>query len=229
MPMHERVLIVEDDAAVRETASLLLERSGFVPSAVADGAAALEEVERRQYDLIVLDVMLPTVNGFDVCREIRRTSQVPIIMLTARTDITDVVAGLELGADDYVTKPFEGAELVARARAVLRRKDPMAPVADTVTIADLVIEPDSYQVERNGNRLDLTTTEFRLLLELVRRAGQILSREALLERVWGYDFLGDSRLVDMAVKRLRDKLGDDPREPRYIATVRGMGYRFERG
>jgi two-component system, OmpR family, response regulator MtrA len=227
--MHERVLIVEDDAAVRETASLLLERSGFVPSAVADGAAALEEVERRQYDLIVLDVMLPTVNGFDVCREIRRTSQVPIIMLTARTDITDVVAGLELGADDYVTKPFEGAELVARARAVLRRKDPMAPVADTVTIADLVIEPDSYQVERNGNRLDLTTTEFRLLLELVRRAGQILSREALLERVWGYDFLGDSRLVDMAVKRLRDKLGDDPREPRYIATVRGMGYRFERG
>jgi len=226
--MHEKVLVVEDDAAVSETASLLLERAGLSVSCVSDGTQALDEIGRQTYDLIVLDVMLPSMSGFDVCREVRRTSQVPIIMLTARTDITDVVAGLELGADDYLTKPFEGAELVARARAVLRRRDPLEPPSDAIVAGDLRIDPDAFLVEQRGDKVDLTTTEFRLLVELVRRSGQVLSREILLERVWGYDYLGDSRLVDMAVKRLRDKLGDDPRQPQYITTIRGIGYRFER-
>ena len=226
--MHEKVLVVEDDAAVSETASLLLERAGLSVSCVSDGTQALDEIGRQTYDLIVLDVMLPSMSGFDVCREVRRTSQVPIIMLTARTDITDVVAGLELGADDYLTKPFEGAELVARARAVLRRRDPLEPPSDAIVAGDLRIDPDAFMVEQRGDKVDLTTTEFRLLVELVRRSGQVLSREILLERVWGYDYLGDSRLVDMAVKRLRDKLGDDPRQPQYITTIRGIGYRFER-
>jgi len=168
------------------------------------------------------------MSGFDVCREVRRTSQVPVIMLTARADITDVVAGLELGADDYVTKPFEGAELVARARAVLRRRDPLDPPSAAIVAGDLRIEPDAFLVEQRGEKIDLTTTEFRLLVELTRRSGQVLSREILLDRVWGYDYLGDSRLVDMAVKRLRDKLGDDPRQPQYVTTIRGIGYRFER-
>ena len=225
--MHEKILVVEDDASVRETAALLLEGGGYQVRCAADGRDALDDVAQHEVDLIVLDVMLPSLSGFDVCREVRRSSQLPIIMLTARTDVTDIVAGLELGADDYITKPFDGAELLARVRAVLRRREPFVDT-DSIAFGDLRIDPAACEVEAEGRRVDLTSTEFRLLVELARRAGQVLSREALLERVWGYDYLGDSRLVDMAVKRLRDKLGDDPREPQYIRTIRGMGYRFER-
>ncbi len=223
--MHERVLVVEDDRSVRETATLLLERAGLRVTAVGDGRQALEEVAGRQFDLVLLDVMLPSVDGFEVCRTIRRQSQMPIVMLTARSDIADVVAGLELGADDYLTKPFQAAELLARVRAALRR-----PTADGSTtrlqIQDLDIDAPGFRVTQSGRPVDLTATELRLLVELARNAERVLSREALLERVWGYDYLGDSRLVDMAVKRLRDKLGDDARDPRYITTVRGAGYRL---
>ena len=223
--MNERVLVVEDDRSVRETATLLLERAGLRVTAVADGRQALEEVAGHHFDLIVLDVMLPFVDGFEVCRTIRRDSHVPIVMLTARSDTADVVTGLELGADDYLTKPFQAAELLARIRAALRR-----PTADgsvtSLEVQDLDIDAAGFRVTQSGRAVDLTAMEFRLLLELARSAERVVSREELLERVWGYDYLGDSRLVDMAIKRLRDKLADDAREPRYITTVRGAGYRL---
>jgi two-component system response regulator MtrA len=223
--VHERVLVVEDDRSVRETATLLLERAGLRVTAVGDGHHALEEIAGHRVELVLLDVMLPYVDGFEVCRSIRRDSQIPIVMLTARADTADVVAGLELGADDYLTKPFQAAELVARVRAALRRRtaDSSAP---RLQIQDLDIDAAAFRVNQAGRPVELTATEFRLLVELARSAEHVVSREALLERVWGYDYLGDSRLVDMAVKRLRDKLGDDARCPRYIATVRGAGYRL---
>lgn len=226
--MRERVLLVEDDASVREGATLLLERAGLLVTAVPDGPQGLDLLGRGRFDVVVLDVMLPGMDGFEVCRSIRKTSQVPIIMLTARTETTDVVAGLELGADDYVTKPFEGPELVARVRAVLRRRLP-DDEGLVIRVGALEIDAAAFRVTQADDPVDLTATEFRLLLQLARSPGRVLTREVLLERVWGYDYLGDSRLVDMAIKRLRDKLADDPRQPRYIATIRGVGYRFETG
>jgi DNA-binding response OmpR family regulator len=223
--VHERVLLVEDDRSVRESAALLLERAGMRVSAVPDGRQALDEFGRQAFDLVLLDLMLPVVDGFEVCRTIRMDSQVPIVMLTARTETTDVVAGLELGADDYVTKPFEGAELVARVRAALRRRT-VDGASPRLVIKDLDIDAAGFRLTQSGRPIELTATEFRLLVELARNVERVLSREALLEHVWGYDYLGDSRLVDMAVKRLRDKLGDDARDPRYIVTVRGAGYRL---
>ncbi len=223
--MHERVLVVEDDRSVRETATLLLERAGLRVTAVGDGRQALDEMAAHRFELVLLDLLLPYVDGFEVCRSIRRNSQIPIVMLTARADTADVVAGLELGADDYLTKPFKAAELVARVRGALRRRtaDSSAP---RLRIQDLDIDAPGFRVNQAGRPVELTATEFRLLVELARSAERVVSREALLERVWGYDYLGDSRLVDMAVKRLRDKLGDDARTPRYITTVRGAGYRL---
>ncbi len=224
--MEQRVLVVEDDRTVRETATLLLERAGLQVMSVDDGQTAVESIGREHFDLVLLDVMLPTLDGFDVCRAIRRDSQVPIVMLTARTDTADIVTGLELGADDYITKPFTGAELIARVRAALRRHT-NDRVPSMLTVADLEIDTSASRVLQSGRPVELTATEFRLLVELVTTPGRVLSREVLLERVWGYDYLGDSRLVDMAIKRLRDKLGDDPRSPKYISTVRGVGYRFD--
>ena len=224
--MYERVLVVEDDRSVRETVTLLLERAGLRVTAVDDGRRALEMFGEHSFDLVLLDVMLPSVDGFQVCREIRQASQIPIVMLTARSDTADVVAGLELGADDYLTKPFQGAELVARVRAALRRQSADPPLP-RLQIRDLDIDAPAFRLTQSGRPVELTATEFRLLVELARNAERVVSREELLQRVWGYDYLGDSRLVDMAVKRLRDKLGDDPREPRYITTVRGAGYRLD--
>jgi len=225
--MAQQVLIVEDDDSVREAATLVLERAGFEVRGVDDGAKALDEFDRGSFDLVVLDVMLPSLSGFDVCRELRSRSGVPIVMLTARTDTADVVAGLELGADDYLTKPFDPAELAARARAAVRRVTEAEP--PRWEAQDLDIDEDAFRVVRCGVELALTAIEFRLLVALARHAGQVLTREVLLERVWGYDYLGDSRLVDMAVRRLRGKLGDDADQPTYITTIRSVGYRFERG
>jgi two-component system, OmpR family, response regulator MtrA len=220
-----RILVVEDDASVREAVSLVLERAGYRVSTAPDGTEAIAALAQEMPDLVVLDVMLPGADGFSVCKHVRRTATVPIIMLTARAETAAIVTALELGADDYLTKPFEPAELAARIRAVLRRAGNDAP---TTEIRDLRIDEAAFQAFKSDSELELTTIEMRLLAELVRNAGIVLTREVLLERVWGYDYLGDSRLVDMAIKRLRDKLGTPPAEPPYIATVRGVGYRFER-
>jgi two-component system, OmpR family, response regulator MtrA len=225
--MNESVLLVEDDASVAEATGLLLERAGLRVVGASDGRRALDLFERQTFDAVILDVMLPVVDGFEVCRSIRKVSTVPIVMLTARTETAEIVAGLELGADDYVTKPFDGPELVARLRAALRRASTEDP-GPTVRIGDLEIDGAAFRASENGRVLDLSATEFRLLLELARHPDRVLTRETLLERVWGYDYLGDSRLVDMAINRLRTKLGDDPKAPRYITTVRGVGYRFTR-
>jgi two-component system response regulator MtrA len=172
--------------------------------------------------------MLPLLDGLEVCREIRRESQIPIVMLSARSELHDVVVGLELGADDYVTKPFELPELVARIKAVLRRST-AGPSEGAISVAGLEIDPAGFSVRKGGEDVVLTATEFRLLLELARRPKQVFTRDLLLELVWNYEYLGDSRLVDVAVQRLRGKIEDDPAQPKLIQTVRGVGYRFGQG
>ena len=224
------MLLVEDDASLREVTELVLESASLRVVSEGDGRVALERFHREpEVALVVLDLMLPSLSGFDVCREIRRHSRVPILMLTARTDTADLVAGLELGADDYVTKPFKPAELLARVRALLRRAAPSVAEgeSDVLEVRDLRIDVLGHRVHRSDRELGLSATEFKLLHELARRPGQVFTRELLLEQVWGYDYLGDSRLVDMAVKRLRDKIEDDPRDPRIVTTVRGVGYRLD--
>ena len=226
--MNEHVLLVEDDSSIREIATLGLEQAGFRVTASGDGRDALARFRDRSVDLVVLDVMLPSLDGFEVLREIRKASQTPVVMLSARTELHDIVVGLELGADDYVTKPFEVPELVARIKAVLRRST-HAPGDGSISVDDLVIDPAAFSVKRRGENVELTATEFRLLLELARRPKQVFTRELLLELVWNYDYLGDSRLVDVAVQRLRAKIEDDPKQPKLIRTVRGVGYRFDAG
>jgi DNA-binding response OmpR family regulator len=224
--VDERVLLVEDDPSIREVASLGLEQAGFRVTAAPDGREGLIRFRQDRFDVVVLDVMLPFLDGFEVCREIRRDSQAPIVMLSARSELHDIVVGLELGADDYVTKPFELPELVARIKAVLRRSTSVKGDAPVV-VRELEIDPAGFRVTRRGEDIPLTATEFRLLLELARRPGQVFTRELLLELVWNYDYLGDSRLVDAAVQRLRSKVEDDPREPTLIRTIRGVGYRLD--
>ena len=223
--VHGRILLVEDDMSVQETTRLLLDRAGMDVVAVADGHQALKLFETQDFDVVVLDLMLPSIDGLTVCREIRRVSRVPIVVLTALADPAQIVEGLESGADDYVTKPFHGPEFVARVRAALRRSVVDDP-GMVLRFGTLDIDGAACRVTDDGRPVDLSVTEFRLLLELARNPDRVLTREDLVERVWGYAYLGDSRLVDMAVKRLREKIGDDPRQPRYIATVRGVGYRF---
>lgn len=224
--MDRRILFVEDDSDIREIVAHGLKNAGFEVVAEGDGRQALVWFRREPFDVVILDIMLPSLNGLEICRRIRTDSPVPIVMLTARTDTTDVIAGLEAGADDYVTKPFEIDELIARLRAVLRRTKRLEGV-DYVDVGDLRIDQGAFKAFRNGAEVNLTTTEFKLLNEFARSAGRVMSREVLLETVWGYEYLGDSRIVDMAVKRLRSKIEVDPSNPRLIQTVRGVGYRLE--
>jgi two-component system response regulator MtrA len=218
-----RALLVEDDEALSEIVALVLGGAGMDVVTAANGLDALQRFGDADFDLVVLDIMLPGLDGFDVCTRIRRTSKVPIIMLTARAEAPAVVRGLECGADDYITKPFESAVLLARVRAVLRRSAPEEPTV--LSAHGLRVDVTAFKAWRHDVELELSATELRLLAELMRHAGEVMSREALLRLVWNYDYLGDSRLVDMALKRLRDKL--HPLGSRVITTVRGVGYRFE--
>jgi DNA-binding response OmpR family regulator len=226
--VDERLLLVEDDASIREIASIGLKAAGFRVATAVDGREGLARVRADGFDAVILDVMLPSLDGFDVCREVRKFSRVPIVMLTARTDIIDVVVGLESGADDYVKKPFELPELIARLRAVLRRAAVPAE-AKPILAGGLEIDPASFTVRKNGVELALTATEFRLLFEFAMRPGQVFTRELLLQRVWDYEYIGESHLVDVAIQRLRAKVEDDPSHPALIKTIRGVGYRLDRG
>ena len=226
--MGTRILSVEDDERIRTAVKLALEDEGWTVDEAGSGEEAIELFHRAAPDVVLIDIMLPGIDGFELCRTLRRHSDVPIVMVTARNDTHDVVAGLEAGADDYLTKPFAPKELSARIRALLRRIRPTVPGHAKLTFGDLEIIPEEGKVVRGGTELHLTKTEFRLLCELANQPNIVLSRDQLLEKVWGYDYLGDTRLVDAHVHRLRNKIEDDPQRPRLIVTVRGIGYKLQR-
>ncbi|NLV54804.1 MAG: response regulator transcription factor [Acidimicrobiales bacterium] len=222
-----RILTVEDDERIRTAVKLALEDEGWKVDEADTGEAALERFSQSPSDVVLIDIMLPGVDGFEVCRSIRRLSDVPIIMVTARDDTHDIVAGLEAGADDYLTKPFAPKELSARIRALLRRVRTTDSGATHLRFGDLEIVPEEGVVRRGGDEVHLTKTEFRLLLELANSPGRVLSREVLLERVWGHGYFADGRLVDVHVRRLRTKVEADPANPRHVVTVRGLGYKLQ--
>jgi DNA-binding response OmpR family regulator len=222
-----RILSVEDDERIRTAVKLALEDEGWTVEEADTGEEALNAFQRQPSDVVLIDIMLPGIDGFDVCRAIRRASDVPIVMVTARADTHDVVAGLEAGADDYLTKPFAPKELSARIRALLRRARSSDSGSPHLRFGDLEIVPDEGVVRRSGEEIHLTKTEFRLLVELGSSPGRVFSRETLLERVWGYGYFGDGRLVDVHVRRLRTKVEADPANPRHVVTVRGLGYKLQ--
>ena len=224
-----KILIVEDEESVLDPLELLLAKEGFSIETARDGKEALEKFAKAAPDLILLDLMLPEVSGTEVCRQIRSKSQVPIIMLTAKDTEVDKVVGLELGADDYVVKPYSKAELVARIKAVLRRKGPDTDtlVSTTIVAGPVEIDVERHQVSINGKNVALPLKEFELLEFLVRNTGRVLTRTQLIDRVWGSDYFGDTKTLDVHVKRLRAKIEKDPANPLFIQTIRGLGYKFE--
>lgn len=223
MPMRGHVLIVDDDPSLAEMLGIILRGEGLETDHCADGATALKKFRDSTPDVVLLDVMLPGMSGVDVCRAIRAESVVPIVMLTARTDTIDVVAGLESGADDYITKPFKPQELIARVRARLRRTDELE--TEHLSLADLDIDVSGHKVRRGDDVISLTPLEFDLLVALARKPWQVFTREVLLDQVWGYRHAGDTRLVNVHVQRLRSKVETDPENPTIVLTVRGVGYK----
>jgi two-component system response regulator MtrA len=221
--MKSRVLVVDDDPALAEMLSIVLRGEGFDTAVVSDGPRALPAVREMRPDVVLLDLMLPGMNGIDVCRAIRAESGVPIVMLTAKSDTVDVVLGLESGADDYVIKPFKPKELIARIRARLRRTE--AEPAEMLAIGDVSIDVPAHQVTRGGVPISLTPLEFDLLVALARKPRQVFTREVLLEQVWGYRHAADTRVVNVHVQRLRSKVERDPERPEVVLTVRGVGYK----
>ena len=231
-----RVLVVEDEPSFAEALTLGLGREGFAVTVASDGGDALRRFEEMQPDLILLDVMLPTMSGIDVCRAIRLTSKVPIIMVSAKGEELDTVVGLEVGADDYVTKPYRLRELVARMRAVLRRAEDAetsAPetstsvAAEPIAVGDIRVDADRHEVWVRGEQEPLPLKEFDLLLLLMENAGRVLTRDVLIDRVWGSDYVGDTKTLDVHIRRLRTRIESDPKNPTRIVTIRGLGYKFE--
>jgi two-component system, OmpR family, response regulator RegX3 len=222
-----RVLVVEDEESYREALSYMLSKEGFEVIEAGDGAAGIAEFDRRGADIVLLDLMMPGLSGTEVCRQLRLRGPVPVIMLTARDAEIDKVVGLELGADDYVTKPFSHRELVARMRAVLRRGQDSELVPDIIEVAGVRMDVERHEVSVNGERLKLALKEFELLEILLRNAGRVMTRGQLIDRIWGADYVGDTKTLDVHIKRLRTKIEPDPTNPRYLITVRGLGYKFE--
>lgn len=224
----EHILLVDDEPGLVKGLRLSLEQEGFRVSTAADGRTALAKAEEGDFDLIILDLMLPEVDGLTVCREIRRSRSTPIIMLTARSEDVDKILGLEMGADDYLTKPFNARELIARCRAVLRRtKAAQGQEGQRIRVGDLVLWPPRRKAEVAGRALELTAREYDLLELLAKHPGVVYTRQQLLDLVWGYDFTGDDRTVDVHVRRLREKVEPDPSRPRYVRTKWGVGYYLE--
>ncbi len=229
------VLVVEDESSFVEALTIGLRREGFEVVVAVDGAEALDIFDTANPDIVLLDVMLPKISGIDVCRQLRKRTQVPIIMVTAKGAEIDTVVGLEVGADDYVTKPYRLRELVARMRAVLRRADLNGSTLSAVSFApgivqvgDVSLDPEEHRVSVNGDELSLPLKEFELLHILLVNAGRVLPRETLIDRVWGNDYVGDTKTLDVHVKRLRSKIEPDPAAPTRIVTIRGLGYKYER-
>ncbi|MDR2660532.1 MAG: response regulator YycF [Lactobacillaceae bacterium] len=228
-----KILVVDDEKSISEVIKYNLEKEGYEVVVATDGKEALETFQSEKPDLILLDQMLPELDGFEVLREIRQTSNLPVIMVTARDDEIDKVLGLELGADDYVTKPFSNRELMSRVKARLRNignnlndiiNNNSAGNQSEIIIQDLVINPNSYSVSRDGEEIDLTHREFELLLYLVKHSGQVMTRDSLLNEIWGFDYYGDVRTVDVTVRRLREKIEEDSAHPQIVMTKRGVGY-----
>ena len=224
-----RILLVEDEKPIRDAVTAYLEREEkYSVVGVGDGQSAVEEFEKHQFDLVILDLMLPKLTGERVCRAIRDTSEVPIIMLTAKGEVDDRIIGLQLGADDYLVKPFSPRELVARVGALLRRaRQDSEPQLEVLDFGELVIDVSGHKVSVNKHEVELTASEFKLLTTLARYPGRVYTRMELVEKVLGYDFEGYERTIDSHVKNLRAKLGDDPKKPKWLYTVHGVGYRFE--
>lgn len=231
MSNNPSVLVVEDEESFIEALNLGLKREGFRVYVARDGASALAQFDRIDPDIVLLDVMLPGMSGIDVCRQIRVRSRVPIIMVTAKSSEIDTVVGLEVGADDYITKPYRIRELVARMRAVLRRAprdESDEEPGEVVAVGDLRLDPDRHEVTLRGEPLALPLKEFELLHALMEHAGRVLTRDQLMDRVWGHDYVGDGKTLDVHIKRLRSRIEDDPGNPKRITTIRGLGYRYER-
>ena len=223
-----RILIVEDEPSLSEPLAFLLEREGYEPTIAADGLAAVAEFDRNGSDLILLDLMLPGLSGTEVCKEIRNRSSVPIIMLTAKDSEIDIVVGLELGADDYVTKPYSSRELLARIRAILRRRVDEEIAGEAVLEGGTVrMDVERHTVSVGGKETKMPLKEFELLEVLLRNAGRVLTRGQLIDRVWGADYYGDTKTLDVHIKRIRSRIEENPSEPTMLLTVRGLGYRFE--
>lgn len=227
--MDTKILVVDDESAIADIIKFNFEREGYAVDIAKDGLEALDFVKKTSYSLVLLDIMMPKLNGFDTLKELRKESEMPVIMITAREDEVDKILGLELGADDYVVKPFSIRELLARVKAVLRRFTPQGENADQfLEIGELEINLNKYEVKKNNKIIELTLREFELLKFMATNAGTVFSREELLEKVWDYEYYGDIRTVDVTIRRLREKIEDTSKDYKYIITKRGVGYYFDK-
>ena len=222
-----KILLIEDEDSIRESVAFLLEKEGFIVTQANDGLIGVETFEKEKADLILLDLMLPGIDGLEICKRVRKTSNVPIIMLTAKDTELDKVLGLELGADDYITKPFSSRELTARVKAMLRRFSEPLENNEVTTTKSVVVDPVKHKVFVRGEEIKLPLKEFDLLHYLTQNPGRVLTREQIIDRIWGHDYFGDTKTLDVHIKRIREKVEKNPNSPEIIQTIRGLGYKFE--